>query len=142
MLGRKEPNSQPATLAQVKDILEMRSTEPDFGYEQQTCLDYANSFCKLKLSDAKKLFEQLKTIEELTDECAIKIVDMLPQFKTTVQVILAKDKLVLDDSKLERILEMVKKASVNKISPPPKPKEESTETSATEEAETEKKLGD
>ena len=124
MLGRKELNSSPITLAQVKEILSKRATEPDFGYEQQTCLDYSNQFCKLKPSDASELFSSLKNIEGMTDDCAIKIVDMLPQLKSTVQVILAKDKVVLDDSKLTQVIELVSKASANRISPPPKIKEE------------------
>jgi len=141
MLGRKELNSQPVSLAEVKKILQERSKEPDFGYEQQTCLDYANAFCKLKEQDAKKLVEELMKIEGMTLDAAIKITDILPPYKTTLNTILAKDKITLDEDKLTSVLELVKKASGKKISPPPKsvePKEDEKEEEASEEKSDEK----
>jgi DNA-directed RNA polymerase subunit F len=127
MLGRKETNSVPATLAQVKEILGSRSKEPDFGYEQQTCLDYANSFCKLTEPDALSLLGELKGVDGLSEEAAIKITDILPPCKSTLQTILAKDKIILDEAALATILELVGKASKKRISPPPKPAEEKPE---------------
>ncbi|MFH0927512.1 MAG: RNA polymerase Rpb4 family protein [Candidatus Micrarchaeota archaeon] len=120
MLGRKELNTAPTTLAHVKKILGDRSADPDFGYEQQTCLDYANSFCKLGEEDARQLVESLATVEGLMPDAAIKIADILPSCKSTVLAIIAKDKVSLDDAAISSILELVKKASEKRIEPPPK----------------------
>lgn len=136
MLGRKELNSKPISLAEVKSILTERSKEPDFGYEQQTCLDYSNNFCKLKESDAKNLISELLKIDGMSEDAAIKITDILPLFKSTVQIILIKDKIVLEDEKIDSIIALVKKASENKIEPP-KPvvvEEKATETNESEDA--------
>ena len=59
MLGRKVENPRPATLAEVRKILEQRSVEPDFGYEQQTSLDYARKFAKLTPEDAAKFSKEM-----------------------------------------------------------------------------------
>ena len=117
MLGRKEVSFTPAGLAEVKSILSERSKEPDFGYEQQMCLDYANRFCKLDQTHYDSLLDLLKKIDGLTLDCAIKIADILPSCKSTVQAILAKDKLSLDDSQISKILEYVAEASKNRIEP-------------------------
>lgn len=138
MLGRKELNSSPATLAQVKDILTARSAEPDFGYEQQTCLDYSKNFCKLTLHDAQELTDQLKKIDGLTDGATIKIVDILPQFSSTLLTILAKDKITIDSQKTAEILQLVQKACEKKISPPPKRIEESASVEESEQGEPKK----
>ncbi len=117
MLGRKEVSSAPAGLALVKSVLSDRSKEAEFGYEQQVCLDYANRFCKLSQTHYDQLLDNLKQIEGLSLDCAIKIADILPAHKSSVQVILAKDKITLDDSQLLKILELVTQASKDRIEP-------------------------
>ena len=119
MLGKSQDNARALTLAEVKDVLSARSHEPEFGYEQQVCLDYANKFCKLSLEDAKKLETELNAIEGMNQGAATKITDLLPVYKTTLQLILAKEKLILDESKIESILKLVKEAKKNEIAPPP-----------------------
>ncbi|MFA5108790.1 MAG: DNA-directed RNA polymerase subunit F [Candidatus Micrarchaeia archaeon] len=124
MLGKSHDNARALTLAEVKDVLTARSHEPEFGYEQQVCLDYANKFCKLSLEDAKKLEVELNAIEGMNPGAVAKITDLLPIYKTTLQLILAKEKLILDESKIDSILSLVKKAKKNEITPPPAPVEE------------------
>ena len=59
MLGRKIDGAKPVSLPHVRAILEQRSGEPDFGYEQQTSLEYARKFAKLTPADADKLSKEL-----------------------------------------------------------------------------------
>jgi len=126
MLGKKEDSSRPATLAEVKDILNKRACEPDFGYEQQTCLDYANKFCKLKASDAAQLMEKLMQIEGVSEEAAAKIVDIMPQKQSTLQVILAKEKTTAGEKELGEISALLSQYSKKIIEPPVQKKEEET----------------
>ncbi|MFH1307033.1 MAG: RNA polymerase Rpb4 family protein [Candidatus Micrarchaeota archaeon] len=138
MLGKKHENLRPVTLAEVKKVLSERSKEPDFGYEQQTCLDYATKFCKLKEEDAKQLEKEISEFEELTPQAVVKIVDILPLHKSTLRVILAKDKITIDDEKFEKILKLVLKAKEKQITPPT-PKKEGKEKEEGEEEKAEKK---
>jgi DNA-directed RNA polymerase subunit F len=124
MLGRKQENSRVASLAQVKEILKSRSAEPDFGFEQQSCLDYANKFCKLGSEDAAQLQASLEEISSITAEAAIKLVDILPQSPSTVQIILAKEKITLDEPGLAKTMELINAARERMIAPPPKAEEE------------------
>ncbi|MFN3910227.1 MAG: hypothetical protein ACK4J0_03290, partial [Candidatus Anstonellaceae archaeon] len=58
-----------------------------------------------------KLLKELMEIDGMTESSAIKIVDILPKFKTTLQLILAKDKINFEDNKLEQIMQLIAKAS-------------------------------
>lgn len=126
MLGKKEDSTRTATLAEVKDILNKRASEPDFGYEQQTCLDYANKFCKLKPSDAAQLMEKLMQIEGVSQEAAAKITDIMPQKPSTLQVILAKEKTTAGEKELGEISAILSQYSKKMIEPPVQKKEEET----------------
>lgn len=117
MLGRSQLNSRPATLAEVKRILTLRSSETEFGYEQQASLDYVNRFCKLEESDANALLQQLGQIEGLSPQAAAKVVDVLPAYKSTLGLILAKDKSALSDSAQEQIFALVQEYRTKMIAP-------------------------
>lgn len=127
-------------MAQVKEILKLRSGEPDFGFEQQSCLDYANKFCKLNIEDATELQKNLEEIAGITSEAAIKLVDILPQSPSTLQVIIAKEKITLDEAGLSKAMELIKASREKMIEPPaPKVQEPQKEEKAAEEKEDEGK---
>jgi len=137
MLGKKEDSTRTATLAEVKDILNKRASEPDFGYEQQTCLDYANKFCKLKAGDAAQLMEKLMQIEGVSQEAAAKIVDIMPQKPSTLQVILAKEKTTAGEKEIGEIAALLAQYA-KKIIEPPVQKKEDEKPEASGEGEEEK----
>ncbi|MCX8163076.1 MAG: RNA polymerase Rpb4 family protein [Candidatus Micrarchaeota archaeon] len=108
MVGRKELEIKPITLAEVYEIMQQRLQESEIGYEQQTTLSYVEKFKKLNKKQSQELIEKLLEIEGMNLETAIKIADILPKFKETLLLILAKDKIILDDSKIEQIMKYVK----------------------------------
>ncbi|MEM3362230.1 MAG: RNA polymerase Rpb4 family protein [Candidatus Anstonellaceae archaeon] len=108
MVGKKELESRPLTLAEVYEIMQKRMSESDIGYEQQTTINYVEKFKKLDKKQSEELLEKLKEIPELNLETAIKIVDILPKFRETLEVILAKDKIILEESKIEQIMKYIK----------------------------------
>jgi len=109
MIGKGAREIRPATLAEVEKILETRQgTGGEFGFEQQTSLDYAKRFSHLKLSDAKEMLQELEKLEIKT-ETAVKIVDLLPKNRSQLMLILAKDKAELPEKKLSHVEEIIVK---------------------------------
>lgn len=111
MIGKGAREIRPATLAEVEKILDHRQgTGGEFGFEQQTTLDYAKRFSHLKLSDANSMLEELAKLD-LKPETAVKIVDLLPKNKSQLMLVLSKDRAELADKKIAEIEEIIAKYS-------------------------------
>ena len=109
MIGKGANEIRPATLAEVEKILEKRQgTAGEFGFEQQTTLDYAKKFAKLKLSDAQELEAELEKLG-VKSETAVKLTDVLPSNKGQLALILAKDRASITDKAATQIEELVAK---------------------------------
>ena len=103
MIGKGANEIRPAMLAEVEKILEKRQgTAGEFGFEQQTSLEYAKRFSHLKYNDAKEMLDELEKLEVKT-ETAVKIVDILPKNKSQLMLILVKDKVELAEKKMEKV---------------------------------------
>jgi DNA-directed RNA polymerase subunit F len=99
MIGKGANEIRPVTLSEVTKILEKRQgTAGEFGFEQQTSLDYAKKFGRLKLPDAQEMQAEIEALG-LKNETAVKIVDILPQNKSQLLLILSKDKAELSEKK-------------------------------------------
>ncbi len=118
MLGRKVEGAKPVSLPHVRAILEQRSAEPDFGYEQQMSLDYARKFAKLTPADADKLAADLAEFDALKPETITKIVDILPAHLSTLQAILAKDRITLPADKTTKVLDKISHFRTKMVAPP------------------------
>ena len=118
MLGRKVEGTKPVSLPHVRAILEQRAGEPDFGYEQQMSLDYARKFAKLTPADADKLAADLAEFEALKPETITKLVDILPAHLSTLQAILAKDRITLSPDKLAKALDKIAHFRTKMVTPP------------------------
>jgi len=103
MIGKGANEIRPAMLSEVEKILEKRQgTAGEFGFEQQTSLEYAKRFSHLKYNDAKEMLDELEKLEVKT-ETAVKIVDLLPKNKSQLMLILVKDKVELAEKKMEKV---------------------------------------
>lgn len=118
MLGRKVEGAKPVSLPHVRAILEQRSGEPDFGYEQQMSLDYARKFAKLTPADADKLAADLAEFEALKPETITKLVDLLPAHPSTLQAILAKDRITLPAASATKVMEKIAHYRTKMVAPP------------------------
>ena len=123
MIGKGASEIRPATLAEVEKILNDRQGRGggEFGFEQQTTLDYAKRFSHLKLSDATAMAKELVELG-MKPESAVKAVDILPN-KSQLMLILAKDKSELPEKKMAEVLEIVAKFSKKAKKFEPKPVE-------------------
>ena len=132
MIGKGAHQVRPATLAEVEKVLEKRQgTAGEFGFEQQTTLDYARRFARLKLADATELVSELEKLG-LKPETAVKLADILPQNKGQLALILAKDKTELSDKKASELEELVAKYAEKAKRIEPKKEEATAEPPAGE----------
>ena len=108
MIGKGANTIRPATLAEVEKILDKRQGVGggEFGFEQQTSLEYAKRFSHLKHSDAKEMLEALEKLE-VKAEAAVKIVDLLPKNKSQLMLVLQKDKVELSEKNLAKVEDII-----------------------------------
>jgi len=107
MIGKRTEEGKPVTLAEVQDLLTARSAQPDFGYEQQTSLDYTKKFAKLTKEKAVELTGKIMEFEGMKIEAAVKIVDLMPSAKTQYVPVLMNHKISLNDKEMAKLVELV-----------------------------------
>jgi len=95
-------------LGEVKELLKERKKEKELTYEQEQAYKYASTFAKLTKKQREKLFAELIQIDSITDELAIKIVDIMPAEIEIMKLIPGKEDEVKEDD-LEKAFELVKK---------------------------------
>jgi DNA-directed RNA polymerase subunit F len=109
MIGKGASEIRPVTLSEVTKILEKRQgTAGEFGFEQQTTLDYAKRFSRLKMSDAQEMVTELEALG-LKNETAVKVADILPSTKAQLLLILSKEKADFPEKKVAEVEEVVAK---------------------------------
>ncbi|MEM3399479.1 MAG: RNA polymerase Rpb4 family protein [Candidatus Micrarchaeia archaeon] len=109
MIGKEMIKIKPVSLGTVAEILGEREKEGELGFEQQTTLEYAKKFTKLEKEKREQLFNELKALERMSDDAAVKIVDVLPRNAEQVNAIFAKERYVLSQSEIEEVLRIVGK---------------------------------
>jgi len=108
MIGEKVLEKRPVPLVEVKNLLSERKKEKDLSYEQDITFKYAKKFSKLSLAQAEKLKAELASIQGLNAETVVKIIDLLPEKKEILQLLIPKD-VVVDEAGLKAILDLCKK---------------------------------
>ncbi len=110
MIGKETLEKKPITLAHVKKILEARkdaiSKEPT--YEQTQTLEYVNSFARISPDTAESLFNNLLNMENMTEEAAVKIVDLFPEDVEALKLILPKGAKI-EEAQHAEIVELLSK---------------------------------
>ncbi len=113
MLAKEIVSERYVTVPEVKDILTKRSKADELRYEQRTALEYATRFSRIAGEDAHKLVEKLmKEVEGLKEYQAVLIVNLLPVDKDDLQLVFAKERIRLDDAKIEAILRIANSAKL------------------------------
>ncbi|MDO9045684.1 MAG: RNA polymerase Rpb4 family protein [Methanobacteriaceae archaeon] len=107
MIGKKVLETEPISVAEVKDILEGFAQEHELNYEQNISLDHVIKFSKLELEESIKLIGELE--EVVKKKYAIKITDMLPEDLADLRLLFAKERVPIKSEDLEQILKIVEK---------------------------------
>ncbi len=110
MIGRGTVSERPVTLAEVLEILEkMKKEREELGYEQRLAYDYAQKFSKLKGKEARELVSELMGAVDLRENQAVLLVDLMPETKEEVELILAKERRKLSDEEIKKVLDLLNK---------------------------------
>jgi|SRR3989344_560132 len=112
MIGKKINSVENLPLYDVKDMLKERLAEKGkddkISYELESANEYVKKFAKITSAKGKKLLAEIKKIEGVPEELAIKITDMLPENDAEFQLLIPKN-ISLDDQTKSQILELIKK---------------------------------
>ncbi len=110
MIGKRVLKEKPVPLAEVLEILKKgKKEEGELEYWQRLTYDHAQKLAKLKPDKAKELEQELLKIEKVREHQAVTIVDILPENKEDVDLIFAKERTVLEEKDIKKIVELVKK---------------------------------
>lgn len=104
MIGKEVVSSKPATIAEVKEIMEEQKAQRELGFEQQVTMEYAQKVAKQDAKHSQKLLNALGKLEKLTPEVSVKIVDMMPASKEQLMVLVSKERYTLSEKEIEQVL--------------------------------------
>lgn len=93
---------------EVLNSLKKRKVK-DLTYEQKICLDFLKKHVKMKVTDARKLMEELQEIGRINERQASMVVNILPTTKDEVKLIFSKERTTPKDEELKKIADTVKK---------------------------------
>ncbi len=105
MVHREIKEVKSLTLPEVVERLEHRKQMGPLGYEQQSTYEYAQRFSVVDRDVARQVVEKLVSEFGLTEDVAVDMVNVFPEYKSTVKAIISRDRtLSVDDETIGRIL--------------------------------------
>jgi DNA-directed RNA polymerase subunit F len=97
----------PVPLAQVKQLLTEEAARRTLPREAMLAQQHAELFARLTVEDTKKLIEELRQLPYVDAGLAVKLADVLPQYPEEIRLLFSKERVVLDDAQLTRLLETI-----------------------------------
>lgn len=92
--------------AEAFQILEERDEE-ELSHEQKIALEILSRHCKVTdLDTLEELYEEFSEVESLKDKHIYKLLEVVPEHESTVEAIFSKERVKLDDSEIDQILEI------------------------------------
>jgi DNA-directed RNA polymerase subunit F len=98
--------AEPVPLARVKQLLTEEATRRTLPREAALALQHAEQFARLEADDADKLVVELRALPFVDAGLATKIADTLPQFPEEIRLLFSKERVVLDEAQIARLLEL------------------------------------
>jgi len=101
------------TISEVKTLLNDVEAERaadedrDLQYELARAIEHVNRHAVLEADESRELVDQLTDLEKVNDEIAHRIADLLPQDRTELRAVYAKERFTLDGEELDEILNVV-----------------------------------
>ena len=103
------------TTSEAKGILEdieaerAADEERELRYELARAIEHVNRFALLDPEEALELVADLQELEPVDEKAAYKIADLLPQDRTEVRSVFAKERYSLSTEEIDEILNVVAK---------------------------------
>ena|SRR3989338_86330 len=112
MIGKHISSVKNLSLLEVKDTIKERLAVKEKGeevsYEQNLANEYSKKFSKLSNAKQEKLLKELSEIEGISEDLALKIVDILPEDLAELRLLVPKSP-EFDDAKLGKVLDLLSK---------------------------------
>ncbi len=81
--------------------------EESLNHEQRIALENLTRHCKIKdLGTLEELHKELSEIDSLKEKHIFKLLEVVPEHESTVRSAFSKERVKLDDSEIEKILEI------------------------------------
>ena len=98
---------EPLSLSRVRTLLTEEAGRRTLPREAMLAQQHAEAFTRLEPEQTEKLVQELRTLPFVDAARAIKIADILPQYPEEVRLLFSKERVLLDESQLTRLLEIV-----------------------------------
>jgi DNA-directed RNA polymerase subunit F len=102
-------SEQYVTLAEVRDLLTEEHEKRELLTSQKAAMEHARTVCEISADDAKKIVEEVRAINGVTEYAAVKVADLLPQYPEDVRAIFSKERITVDQKTIDQIIEVVGK---------------------------------
>ena len=97
----------PVSLAQVKQLLTDEASRRTLPREATLAQQHGELFARLSVEDTNKLIGELRQLPYVDAALAVKLADVLPQYPEEIRLLFSKERVVLDDAQLTRLLETI-----------------------------------
>ncbi|HXW66829.1 MAG TPA: RNA polymerase Rpb4 family protein [Thermoplasmata archaeon] len=98
---------EPVPLARVKELLVEDAAGRTLPREAALALQHAEQFARLSAEETAKLIAELRALAFVDLSVAVKAADTLPQYPEEIRLLFAKERVVLDEAQITRVLEIV-----------------------------------
>jgi len=97
----------PVPLSEVKRMLTGEAAQRTLPREAMLAQQHAELFARLEPAATAKLLQDLRTLPFVDAGLAIKLADIQPQYTEEIRLLFAKERVVLDEAQLNRLLEIL-----------------------------------
>jgi len=103
------------TFAETKELLDEVEAERaldedrEMRYELARAIEHVNRFTVLDPEESLELVEELSDLEKVDEATAYKIANLLPEDRTELRSVFAKERYTLDGEELDEILNVLAK---------------------------------
>jgi len=98
---------EPIPLSRVKELLTDEASHRTLPREAGLALQHAELFARLTPEATEKLVAELRTLPYVDATVAVKVADTLPQYPEEIRLLFSKERVVLDEAQITRLLEIV-----------------------------------
>jgi DNA-directed RNA polymerase subunit F len=98
---------EPVPMSRVKHLLTEEAAHRTLPREAALALQHAEQFARLTPEATDKLIAELRTLPYVDAAVAVKIADVLPQYPEEIRLLFSKERMVLDEAQIARLLEIV-----------------------------------
>lgn len=98
---------EPVSLAHVKQMLAEEAGRRPLPREALLAQSHVELFARLPPEATEKLIAALRTLPFVDAAMAVKLADLMPQYREELRLLYSKERMLLDEEQLTRLLELL-----------------------------------